>query len=82
MKLNTLGDFLTPKLRDDEDINRQVRYLHITANRLTACFYNCSTKIKNVWFHTYCSSLYACQLSENLLFCSFKRMLTAYNNSF
>ena len=44
MKLNTLGDFFTPKLCDDEDMNRQVRYLYGTANRLKTCFYKCSTK--------------------------------------
>ena len=37
--------FLNSKLCDDEDINRQVRYLYGTANRLKTCFYKCSTKI-------------------------------------
>ena len=52
------------------------------ANRLKTCFYNCSTKIKNVLFHTYCSPMYACQLSENFLSSSLKRICVAYNNSF
>ena len=61
-KIKYLGVFLNSKLRDDEDINRQVRYLYGTANKLKICFYKCSTKIKNVLFRTYCSSMYACQL--------------------
>ena len=71
-------------LCDDEDINRQVRYLYGTANRLKTCFYKCSTKIKNVLilFRTYCSSMYACQLWNNFLYSSLKKILVAYNNSF
>ena len=45
-EIKYLGVFLNSKLRDDEDINRQVRYLYGTANRLKTCFYKC-TKIKN-----------------------------------
>ena len=60
-EIKYLGVFLNSKLRDNEDIYRQVRYLYGTANRLRTCFYKCSTKIKNVLFRTYCSSLYACQ---------------------
>ena len=69
-------------LRNDEDINRQVRYLYGTANRLKTCFYKCSKKIKNVLFRTYCPSMYACQLWNNFLSSSLKRIRVAYNNSF
>ena len=54
-EIKYLGVFFNSKLRDDEDINRQVRYLYGNANRLKTCFCNCSTKIKNVLFRTYCS---------------------------
>ena len=56
-EIKYLGVFLNSKLRDDKDINRQFRYFYGTANRLKTCFYNCSTKIKNVLFRTYCSSM-------------------------
>ena len=81
-EIKYFGVFLNSKLGDDEDINRQVRYLYGTANGLKTCFYKCSTKIKNVLFHTYCSSMYACQLWNNFLSSSLKRMCVAYNNSF
>ena len=74
--------FLHSKLCDDEDINRQVRYLCGTANRLKTCFYYFLTKIKTVLFRTYCSSMYACQLWGNFFSSSLKRIRVAYNNSF
>ena len=82
MKLNTLRYFVTPSLRDDEDINSQVCYLYGTANMLKTCFYKCSTKIKNVLFRIYCSSMHACQLWNNFLSSSLKRIRVAYNISF
>ena len=81
-EIKYLGVFLNSKLCDDEDINRQVCYLHGTANRLKTCFYKCSTKIKNVLFHAYCLSMYACQLWNNFLPSSLKRIHVAYNNFF
>ena len=59
-EIKYLGVFLNSKLRDDEDTNRQVCYLYGTANRLKTCFCKCSTKIKNLLFRTYCSSMHAC----------------------
>ena len=50
MKLRYLGIFLNSKLRNDEDINRQVCYLYETANRLKTCFYNRSKKYKMYYF--------------------------------
>ena len=81
-EIKYLGVFLNSKFCDDEDINRQVRYLYGTANRFKTCFYKCSTKIKNVLFRTYCLSMYACQLWNNFLSFSLKRIRVAYNNSF
>ena len=81
-EIKYLGVFLNFKSRDDEDINRQVCYLYVTANRLKTCFYKCSTKIKNVLFRTYCSSMYACQLWNKFLSSSLKRIRVAYNYSF
>ena len=81
-EIKYLGVFFNSKLRYDEDINRQVRYLYKTENRLKTCFYKCSTKIKNVLFRTYCSSMYTCQLRSNFLSSSLKRIRVAYNNLF
>ena len=81
-EIKYLGVFLNSKLCNDEDINRQVCYLYGTANRLKTCFYKCSMKIKNVLFCAYCSSMYACQLWNNFLSSSLKRICAAYNNSF
>ena len=81
-EIKYLGVFLNSKLCDDEDINRQVCYLYGTANRLKTYFYKFLTKIKNVLFCTYCLSMYACQLWDNFLSSSLKRIHVAYNNSF
>ena len=81
-EIKYLRVFLNSKLRDDEDINRQIRYLYGTANRLKIFFYKSSKKIKNVLFRTYCSSMYECQLWGNFLSSSLKRIRIAYNNSF
>ena len=37
-EIKYLGVFLNFKLRDNEDIHRQVHYLYRTANRLKTCF--------------------------------------------
>ena len=81
-EIKYLGVFLNSKLRDDKNINRQVRYLYGTANRLKTCFYKCSTKIKNVLFRTYCWSMYARHLWNNFLSSSLKKIRVAYNNYF
>ena len=73
-EIKYLGVFLNSKLCDDEDINRQVGYLYETANRLKTCFYKFSTKIKNVLFRTYCSSMYTYELWNNFLSSSLKRI--------
>ena len=78
-EIKYLGVFLNFKLHDDEDIKRQIYYLYGTTNRLKTCYL---TKIKNVLFRTYCSSMYACQLWNNFLSSSLKRIRVAYNNSF
>ena len=76
-EIKNLGIFFKSKLRDDEDINRQVRYLYRTANRLKICLPHFSTEIKYVLFRTYCSSTYAYQLWEN-----FKKNTYGPHNSF
>ena len=81
-EIKYVGVFLNSKLCDDEDINKQVHYLYGTANRLKTCFYKCSMKVKNVLFRTHCSCMYACQLWNNFLSSSLKRIRIAYNNSF
>ena len=75
--------FFNAKLCDDEDINRQVCYLYGTANR----FKNMLLQVLEVFdeqvlFRIYCSSMYACQLWNNFLSSSLKRIRVAYKNSF
>ena len=77
-----LGVHLNSLLRDDDDINRQVRYMYGTANRLRSCFSKCSAPVKNLLFRSYCMSMYGCQLWSSFLCSSIKRIRVAYNNSF
>ena len=80
-EIKYLGVFLNSILCDNEDINRHVRHLYGTANRLKTCFYDCSTKIKNALFRKYSSSMYTCQFRP-ILFVLKKNAYGVYNNSF
>jgi len=41
-------------LKDDDDINRQVKSLYYAANKLRGSFAQCSTAIENTVFRAHC----------------------------
>ena len=57
-----LGHYITNDLRDDIDIQRQIKKLYAQGNILLRKFHMCSVGAKVLLFRSYCSSLYACQL--------------------
>ena len=77
-----LGVYLDSSLADENDINRQVRSLYCTANKLKQNFIRCSSSVKNILFRSYCMTFYASQVWCNYRPSSLKRLRVAYNDSF
>ena len=65
---------LENSLKDDIDINRQVRSFYYAANKLKARFSKCSTFVKNVLFRSFCYDMYARQLWSSYYQYSLKRV--------
>ena len=65
-------------------ISKNKKIFKIAKAKLLLCFIyvRCLTKIKNVLFRTYCLSMYACQIWNNFLSSSLKKIRVAYNNCF
>ena len=76
-----LGVCLNQYVKDDADINRQVRYLYCTANTVRFQFHRYSEPIKNV-FRTYCMPMYSAHLWSNYSKSSCNKIRVAYNNAF
>jgi len=49
-----LGVWINASLKDDDDIQRQMKSLHCGANRLRGTFDQCSPAVKNTLFRAYC----------------------------
>ena len=74
--------WINASLKDDDDIQRQVRSLYCAANKLRGTFDQCSSAVKNTLFRAYCMPMYACQLWSKYTQTSMKRLRTAYNNAY
>jgi len=68
-------------LKDDDDIQRQVKSLYCAANKLRGTFDQCSLAVKNTFFCAYCMPMYACQLWTKYTQTSMKRLQAAYNKA-
>ena len=69
-----LGVWINASLKDDDDIQRQVKSLYCAANKLRGTFYQCST--------AYCMPMYAWQFWSKYTQTSMKRLRAAYNNAY
>ena len=77
-----LGVWINSSLKDDDDIQKQVKSLYCAANKLRGTFDQCSPAVKNTQFHAYCMPMYACQLWSKYTQTSMKRLRAAYNNAY
>ena len=77
-----LGVWINASLKDDDDIQRQVKSLYCAANKLRGTFDQCSPAVKNTLFRAYCMPMYACQLWRKYTQTSMKRLRAAYNNAY
>ena len=68
-----LGVWINGSLKDDDDIQRQVKSLYCAANKLKGTFDQCSPTVKNTLFRAYCKPMYACQLWSKYTQTSMKR---------
>jgi len=57
-----IGVWINASLKDDDDIQRQVKSLYCAANKLRGTFDQCSPAVKKPSFRAYCMAMYACQL--------------------
>ena len=79
-KVKYLGVYLTNALTDDDDINRQVRFLYCSANQLKSAFSQCSFDIKNLLFKSYCTNFYGSHLWSKYLKSSVHSICVAYKD--
>ena len=52
-RVKYLGVILQCSLKDDADIQRQIKSLYCAANRLRTTFHKCSTPVKNILYRAY-----------------------------
>ena len=74
--------WINASLKDDDDIQRQVKSLYCAANKLRGTFDQCSPAVKNTLLRAYCMPMYACQLWSKYTQTSMKRLRAAYNNAY
>jgi len=81
-QMKYLGVRINTSLKDDHDIQRQVKSLYCDTNKLRSTFDQCSPAVKSALFRAYCMPIYACQLWSTYTQTSMKRLRAAYNNSY
>jgi len=77
-----LGVWIDASLKDDDDIQRQVKSLYCAANKLGGTFDQCTPAVKNTLFRAYCMPMYDCHLWSKYTRTSMKRLRAAYNNAY
>ena len=77
-----LGVFIHDGLKDDTDINRELRGIYARGNVLIKIFILCTESVKMKLFKSYCNSFYSSQLWCNFNQSSIKKLHVAYNNVF
>jgi len=77
-----LGVWINASLKDDDDIQRQVKSLYCAANKLRGTFDQCSPAVKNILFRACCMPMYACPLWSKYTQTSMKCLRVAYNNAY
>ena len=77
-----LGLHISSDLTDDIDIQRQVKSLYCSLNKLKQQFSKCSLKVKNYLFKHFCMPFYGSHLWCNYRKYNFSRLRVAYNDSY
>jgi len=74
--------WINASLKDDDDIQREVKSLYCAASKLRGTFDECSPAVKNTPCHAYCMPMYACQLWSKYTKTSMKRLRAVCNNAY
>ena len=74
--------WINASLKDDDDIQRQVKSLYCAANTLRGTFDQSFPAVKNTLFRTYSMPMNACQLWSKYTQTSTKRLHAEYNNAY
>jgi len=77
--VNQYKYYLDTELSDDKDIQSQLRYQYCAANKLRFSFSRCSNAVKNVFFRSFCTPMYASQSWCYFRKCCMQRLRVAYN---
>ncbi|XP_075987821.1 uncharacterized protein LOC142984239 [Anticarsia gemmatalis] len=77
-----LGHWVTEKLSDDVDIERERRALAVRCNMLARRFARCTKDVKITLFRAYCQSLYTCALWVGYTQGAISALRIQYNNAF
>ena len=77
-----LGHIICNNLKDNSDIDKQIRSLYCRANSLKRKFKHCSEAVLCLLFKTFCSTIYCSGLWCAYTNVSWNHIKTAYNNSF
>ena len=81
-KYKYLGQVLTSDLKDNSDINRQIKLFYAQGNILARKFYMCSDEVKKMLFRSYCNSPYGCHLWWRYNQETMRRLTVSFNNAF
>jgi len=81
-QMKYLGMWIKASLKDDDGIQKQVKSLYCTANKLRGTFDQCSPAVKNTLFRAYYMPIYACHLWSKYTQTNMKRLRAAYNNAY
>ena len=74
-----LGFYLSNDMKDDTDINRQIRGLYTRGNIVIKCFKHCTEPVKILLFKTYCCNMYCSHLWSNYTNAVFRKLKTSFN---
>ena len=77
-----LGFCISSDMKDDCDINRQIRSFYSRGNIVIKCFRHCSDEVKSLLFKTYCSNMYCSHLWSKYSIYSFRKLKTSFNRIF
>ena len=77
-----LGHIIVDNLKDDSDIQNQMKFLYARGNTLIRKFSYCSFHVKIMLFNSYCSPVYCCALWSESRKQSFSQIRVAYNRIF
>ena len=75
-----LGHIICSNLRDEDDINREIRNLYARGNTIIRKFSFAPVDVKCTLFKSFCYSLFSCSLWANARRASLYKLNVCYNN--